>query len=721
MKRIFLVFLGALLLFPFSSALADVGVSVNTGLASGQNLFYGNAKNSNQGNLMLLQSRDNTNEFIFDRDGNFWASSSIRAKNICNQDASYCFSPIAGGFDVTNDSWSGTGNITMTSGSVGIGTVSPSQMLDVYGGNIRTTGTIYANANGTAYLCGGDDACLNDINVANTVGLYGVQNGAIGSLRLGSSGATVSGNSSGDTSVNRDLYVSTHGGTGITLIGDSGYINRVRAGTGGNMMLQSDSATVIAGGWNSNEAKVIIYPGVDIYGHVNLGGQNDPSNDQGNNWLTWGYRADNNPYYAIRTNYKTYGSYTYSRLQIGWHTGIEIGAASSYGGTRFYNNSPFTGSQIMSIGDGDSNVRVSNDLLVSGNIGIGSNSPAAKLDVLVSGTSAYYAINAKNTATHQGRKIAIYAESTTPVGDNGDFNNFHMGVWGYAAGTAMRNYGLMGAAEGATTNVGVVGVVGFNSAFPSGNWSGWFAGAPLYVENNIAIGTKVASNKLIAVDLTTYNDTPAVRGVHAVTDYYGIGVEGEGKYMGVKGTCSAYSGNGCYGGYFQAYSGSSNSVGIYASGATFAGDFRGNVSVSGILSKGGGSFLIDNPLNPKEENLQHSFVESPEMRNLYYGQAETVNGRVEITLPEWWQALNGKDKAEYNYQMTPMGKWCNLYVAEEIENNKFAVGTNDGNCKFSWQVSAIRHDAFAEKNRIPVVTEKEASQKGACIHPEACK
>ena len=98
-------------------------------------------------------------------------------------------------------------------------------------------------------------------------------------------------------------------------------------------------------------------------GTFNLGTMNDPAGDQGNNWITWGYRADNNPYYCIRTNYKTYGSYTYSRLQLNWHTGIEIGAEKTYGGTRFFNNSPGVGAtQIMSIGDGDDHVRVNNYL-----------------------------------------------------------------------------------------------------------------------------------------------------------------------------------------------------------------------------------------------------------------------------------------------------------------------------------------------------------------------
>jgi hypothetical protein len=134
----------------------------------------------------------------------------------------------------------------------------------------------------------------------------------------------------------------------------------------GNSIIYDNGTNV---GIGTTEPYGTLHIAKDNWQAINLGTSSDPSVDQGNRGITWGYRTDGNPYYMIRTNYKTYGSYTYSRLQIGWHTGIEIGAASAYGGTRFYNNSPFTGSQIMSIGDGDDNVRINNNLYV-GTLGV---------------------------------------------------------------------------------------------------------------------------------------------------------------------------------------------------------------------------------------------------------------------------------------------------------------------------------------------------------------
>jgi IPT/TIG domain-containing protein len=45
----------------------------------------------------------------------------------------------------------------------------------------------------------------------------------------------------------------------------------------------------------------------------------------------------------------------------------------------------------------------------------------------------------------------------------------------------------------------------------------------------------------------------------------------------------------------------------------YAGLFEGNVDVTGKLTKGGGCFKIDHPLDPANKYLYHSFVESPDM------------------------------------------------------------------------------------------------------------
>ena len=69
-------------------------------------------------------------------------------------------------------------------------------------------------------------------------------------------------------------------------------------------------------------------------------------------------------------------------------------------------------------------------------------------------------------------------------------------------------------------------------------------------------------------------------------------------------------------------------------------DNNGNVSVTGTLSKGSGSFKIDHPLDPKNKYLYHSFVESPDMMNIYNGNITTdANGFATVEMPDWFEAL----------------------------------------------------------------------------------
>lgn len=62
-------------------------------------------------------------------------------------------------------------------------------------GQITSSGAIISQANGAMYFRGGDDAEFWDINVTNTVGIYGQQDATVASIKLGSGGGTVSGKS----------------------------------------------------------------------------------------------------------------------------------------------------------------------------------------------------------------------------------------------------------------------------------------------------------------------------------------------------------------------------------------------------------------------------------------------------------------------------------------------------------------------------------------------
>jgi hypothetical protein len=155
-----------------------------------------------------------------------------------------------------------------------------------------------------------------------------------------------------------------------------------------------------------------------------------------------------------------------------------------------------------------------------------------------------------------------------------------------------------------------------------------------------------------------------------------------------------------------------------AGGATvgLAGEFLGDVEVSGNLSKGGGSFKIDHPLDPENKYLYHSFVESPDMKNIYDGNITTdQNGDATVELPAWFEALN----KDFRYQLTVIGTFAQAIVADEIKDNRFRVKTSAANVKVSWQVTGIRQDAYANKHRIKVEEDKTERERGFYLHPEA--
>jgi len=142
----------------------------------------------------------------------------------------------------------------------------------------------------------------------------------------------------------------------------------------------------------------------------------------------------------------------------------------------------------------------------------------------------------------------------------------------------------------------------------------------------------------------------------------------------------------------------------------------GNLNVGGTLTKGAGAFKIDHPLDPENKYLVHSFVESPDMMNIYNGNIVTdASGKATVQLPDYFEALN----MEFRYQLTVIGTFAQAIISKEIADNAFEIATNQPNVKVSWQVTGIRHDAYAQKNRIPNTVDKEPGNRGKYLSPES--
>jgi len=196
-----------------------------------------------------------------------------------------------------------------------------------------------------------------------------------------------------------------------------------------------------------------------------------------------------------------------------------------------------------------------------------------------------------------------------------------------------------------------------------------------------------------------------------------VGSGGQGVNYAVKGYVSGGSQTNY--GVSGAAIGTGTNYGVYGyadGGTNYAGYFYGNVQVTGTLSKGAGSFKIDHPLDPEHKYLQHSFVESPDMMNIYNGNATLdEDGRAVIHLPGYFEALN----RDFRYQLTCIGGFAPVYVETKIANGKFSIAGGAPGLEVSWQVTGIRHDRYAETNRIAVEIEKPATEQGSYIHPEA--
>jgi hypothetical protein len=143
--------------------------------------------------------------------------------------------------------------------------------------------------------------------------------------------------------------------------------------------------------------------------------------------------------------------------------------------------------------------------------------------------------------------------------------------------------------------------------------------------------------------------------------------------------------------------------------------FNGNVLVTGSVSKSGGSFRIDHPLDPEHKYLYHSFVESPDMMNLYNGNIVTdAQGFATVVMPDYFDALN----KDFRYQLTVIGTFSQAIVAKKISNGTFTIQTEKPNVEVSWQVTGVRQDAWANAHRIQTEVAKKPEERGLYIHPE---
>ena len=291
------------------------------------------------------------------------------------------------------------------------------------------------------------------------------------------------------------------------------------------------------------------------------------------------------------------------------------------------------------------------------------------------------------------------------------------------AGISANGTGVYGNGVTGTSGIGVT--YGVYAAASNGDGIAAF-GAGTYNSGVYGSASGSSGNGVYGTGTTGVYGNGSSYGVYGNGSSYGVygnggsyGVYGYGTTTGVYAVSN--TGDGVYtkagtGGVAADVVNTGSGYGLIAgSSGGYAGWFNGDVNVDGNLSKAGGSFKIDDPLDPANKYLYHSFVESPDMMNIYNGNVTTdAQGDAVVTLPEWFETLN----RDFRYQLTVIGQFAQAIVSGEVAGGQFSIKTDKPYVKISWQVTGIRQDAWANAHRIPVEVEKPEVERGFYLHPE---
>ena len=136
-------------------------------------------------------------------------------------------------------------------------------------------------------------------------------------------------------------------------------------------------------------------------------------------------------------------------------------------------------------------------------------------------------------------------------------------------------------------------------------------------------------------------------------------------------------------------------VGIGTSSPSEKVSVVGNVTISGSLSKGSGSFRIDHPVKPDTHYLVHSFVEAPTADNIYRGTVALVDGVAKVDLDTAARLTAGTFEAlNTNVDCWVSNKTGWTAVRATVSGSTLSIQAEVKTCTdiVSWLVIGERHD-----------------------------
>lgn len=141
----------------------------------------------------------------------------------------------------------------------------------------------------------------------------------------------------------------------------------------------------------------------------------------------------------------------------------------------------------------------------------------------------------------------------------------------------------------------------------------------------------------------------------------------------------------------------------------------GTMNIAGEYQSTLKTTRLDHPLDPSGKYLNHFSVDSPQPLNIYNGNVTLDDkGEAVVELPDYFEAYN----TDYRYQLTCIGGFAPVFVAEEIHDGHFKIGGGKADMKVSWEVSGVRQDPYLKAHPVSAEEDKLEEEKGRYLNPE---
>lgn len=301
--------------------------------------------------------------------------------------------------------------------------------------------------------------------------------------------------------------------------------------------------------------------------------------------------------------------------------------------------------------------------------------------------SGSYALKASITSPN-GTNTAIIGEDAQPVGTSG------VGV----SGTSINGYGVQGISTNALGGYFRTYAAGAGQAAVyalGGDWS----------TTSQAIYAQASGTNTIAVQISAPGT--GATGLQVGGGLKGLVVSANNTTGTTYGIMSSCNSNNCTAVYASAPAGQTS---LYASSnATVGGNLivNGTGYFGGYISKPGGGWRIDDPEAPETGFLNHGFVESDLMKNVYDGSVVLdSNGRGTIDMPSWYPKVNKNGRL-----------FADDVTKTKLSEGRWTVSGKPGQV-VDWFIIATRDDAWTRANQPQTHIKKSPGQVGKYMHPE---